>query len=66
MNVDALFWILVSIVIVGFLADTWLETLNFRHSQAQAWKKVAQHTQAELKKCQLNLQHAQKTKLDHL
>jgi len=35
-------------------------------SQAQAWKKVAQHTQAELKKCQLNLQHAQKTKLDIL
>ena len=37
MNVDVLFWILVSIVIVGFLADTWLDTLNFRHSQAQAW-----------------------------
>lgn len=37
MPVEMLFTLLISIVIVGFLADTWLDTLNFRHSQAQAW-----------------------------
>lgn len=39
MSVDLLFTLLITIVIVGFLADTWLDTLNFRHSQAQAWNQ---------------------------
>ncbi|MFZ9309442.1 MAG: M48 family metallopeptidase [Candidatus Nanopelagicales bacterium] len=37
MSVELLFSVLIFIVIFGFLADTWLDILNFRHSQAQAW-----------------------------
>lgn len=37
MTEQQLFTLLCAIIILGFLVNTWLNGLNYRHSQAQAW-----------------------------
>jgi STE24 endopeptidase len=40
MSIDTLFQLILGIIVVGYLVDTWLEVLNFRHSQAQPWNQA--------------------------
>ena len=39
MSTDTLFQLILGIIVVGYLIDTWLDVLNFRHSQAQEWNQ---------------------------
>ena len=39
MSTDTLFQLILGIIVVGYLIDTWLDVLNFRHSQAQKWNQ---------------------------
>ncbi len=39
MSVDTLLILVLGLIAIGFAFETWLSTLNFRHSQAQPWNK---------------------------